>query len=94
VQQLTVKAMDTMRFDPATLNARAGQPIQLTLENTGQIVHDFHITEDTSQSVTARAEPGQKATTTFHVVSAGTYTFVCSEPGHEQAGMKGTLIVQ
>ncbi len=93
-QQLTLKAMDTMRFDPATLNARAGQPIQVMLENTGQIVHDFHITEGASQPVTAKAQPGQTASATFNVAIAGTYTFVCSEPGHEQARMRGTLNVQ
>jgi plastocyanin len=93
-QQLAVKAMDTMRFDPATLNARAGQPIHLILENTGQIVHDFHITEGVSQPVTAKAQAGQTATATFSVARPGTYMFVCSEPGHEQAGMKGTLVVQ
>jgi len=93
-QQQTVKAMDSMRFEPATLNARAGQPIQVTLDNTGQIVHDFEITEGVSAPVTATAQPGQKATATFTVARPGTYTFVCSQPGHEQAGMKGTLTVQ
>jgi uncharacterized cupredoxin-like copper-binding protein len=24
----------------------------------------------------------------------GTYTFFCSVPGHEQGGMKGTLVVK
>ena len=28
------------------------------------------------------------------VLAPGTYTFYCSVPGHEQAGMKGTLIVR
>src|ERR1051326_9051818 len=48
-QQLTLKAMDTMKFDPPTLSARAGQPIQLTLDNTGQLVHDFSITDGVPQ---------------------------------------------
>ena len=44
-QQFTVTALDTMRFDPPTLTAKAGQPIQVTLDNSGQLLHDFSITE-------------------------------------------------
>lgn len=93
-QQLTVKAMDTMKFDPPTLSAKAGQPIQVTLDNTGQLVHDFSVTEGVSQPVKALAEPGQKAVTTFTIDKPGAYTYFCSQPGHEQAGMKGTLTIQ
>jgi plastocyanin len=94
-QQLTVKSMDTMKFDPATLTARVGQPIQLTLDNSaGQIVHDFDITDGVSQPVKISAQPGQKATGTFTVDKPGTYTYFCAEPGHQQAGMQGTLTVQ
>jgi nitrite reductase (NO-forming) len=93
-QQLTVKAMDTMKFDPPTLSAKAGQPIQVTLDNTGQIDHDFSITEGVSQPVKNLAQPGQKAVTTFTIDKPGTYTYFCSQPGHEQAGMKGTLTIQ
>src|SRR5207244_9168348 len=53
-QQLTVQAMDTMKFDPPTLTAKAGQPIQVTLDNTGQLLHDFSITEGVSQPVKHR----------------------------------------
>jgi plastocyanin len=93
-RQLTVKAMDTMKFDPPTLSAKAGQPIQVTLDNTGQLVHDFSVTEGVSQPVKTIAQPGQKAVTTFTIDKPGTYTYFCSEPGHEQAGMKGTLTIQ
>jgi nitrite reductase (NO-forming) len=93
-QQLTVKAMDTMKFDPPTLSAKAGQPIQVTLDNTGALVHDFSITEGVSQPVKSVAQPGQKAVTTFTIDKPGTYTYFCSQPGHEQAGMKGTLTIQ
>jgi nitrite reductase (NO-forming) len=93
-QQLTVKAMDTMKFDPPTLSAKAGQPIQVTLDNTGALVHDFSITEGVSQPVKSVAQPGQKTVTTFTIDKPGTYTYFCSQPGHEQAGMKGTLTIQ
>ena len=93
-QQLTVQAMDTMKFDPPTLTAKAGQPIQVTLDNTGQLLHDFSITEGVSQPVKTIALPGQKAVATFTIDKPGTYTYFCSQPGHEQAGMKGTLTIQ
>jgi plastocyanin len=93
-QQLTVKALDSMKFDPPTLTAKAGQPIQVTLDNTGQTLHDFSIAEGVSQPVKDTAQPGQKAVTTFTIDKPGTYTYFCSQPGHEQAGMKGTLTIQ
>jgi nitrite reductase (NO-forming) len=93
-QPLTVTAMDTMRFDPSTLTARAGQPIQVTLKNSGQLAHDFDITDGVAQPVKITAQAGQTATATFTIDKPGTYTFFCSQPGHEQAGMKGTLTVQ
>jgi nitrite reductase (NO-forming) len=93
-QQLSVKGMDTMKFDPPTLSAKAGQPIQVTLDNTGALVHDFSITEGVAQPVKSIAQPGQKAVATFTIDKPGTYTYFCSQPGHEQAGMKGTLTIQ
>src|SRR5579864_7546077 len=94
-QQLTVKSMDTMKFDPATLTAKAGQPIQLTLDNSGgQLAHDFYITDNVPQPVQLTAQPGQKASTTFTISQPGTYTFYCNQPGHRQAGMQGTLTIQ
>jgi plastocyanin len=94
-QQLTVKSEDTMKFEPASLTAKPGQPIQLTLDNSdGKIVHEFDITEGVAAPVKITAQPGQKASSTFTIEKAGTYPYFCGEPGHEQAGMKGTLTVQ
>jgi uncharacterized cupredoxin-like copper-binding protein len=92
-QQFTVKALDTMKFDPPSLTARAGQPIQVTLDNGGQIAHDFAMTDGVAQPVSITAQPGQTATATFTIAKPGTYTYVCNQPGHEQAGMKGTLTI-
>jgi uncharacterized cupredoxin-like copper-binding protein len=92
-QHFTVKALDTMKFDPPSLTARAGQPIQVTLDNGGQIVHDFAMTDGVAQPVSIIAQPGQTAVVTFTIAAPGTYTYVCKQPGHEQAGMKGTLTI-
>ena len=37
--------------------------------------------------------PGGKETISFTAPAAGTYTFLCTYPGHYAAGMKGTLTV-
>jgi plastocyanin len=86
--------MDTMKFDPATLTAKAGQPIQVTLDNRGQLVHDFDISDGPAQPVKISAQPSQTASATFTIDKPGTYTYFCGQPGHQEAGMKGTLTVQ
>ena len=84
-QQLTVKAMDTMKFDPPTLSAKAGQPIQVTLDNTGQLVHDFSVTEGVSQPVKTIAQPGQKAVTTF-TIDETRHVYLFLQPAGSQRG--------
>jgi azurin len=44
---------------------------------------------------TKLAGPGETVDVTFKApAKAGTYTFMCTFPGHFAAGMKGTLVVQ
>ncbi len=94
-QQMTVKSLDTMAFDPTTLSAKVGQPIQLTLDNSSaKLQHDFDMTDGVAQPVKLTAQPGQTATVTFTIDKPGSYTFFCAQPGHEGAGMKGTITVQ
>lgn len=40
------------------------------------------------------AAGGQSASGTFTIDRPGTYTFICSQPGHEAGGMKGTITAQ
>ena len=90
-QALTVKSSDTMRFDPATLNIRANTPVTLTLDNSGAaLVHDFVLD---SPQVKVEAQPNGRATGTFTVTAPGSLQFYCSQPGHREAGMVGSLLV-
>jgi azurin len=73
--------------DPAKF-ANAGAPHRAT---------DFVPPEMKDQVIakTAFVGPGETAEVTFTVpLKAGVYPFVCTFPGHFQAGMKGTLIVK
>src|SRR5581483_4021826 len=92
-QNVTLGAAD-YQFTPSTFTAKAGQPIQLTLRNTATQVHDFTIDNVGGKQVQAIAQPTQSGSVTFTVPTAGTYTFYCSQPGHRELGMQGTLTVQ
>ena len=93
-QSLTVKSADTMRFDPATLTARANSPVSLTLDNGGAaLVHDFVIDNIGGTRVHIEAQPNGRASGQFTPTAAGSYQFYCAQPGHKEAGMLGTLTV-
>jgi nitrite reductase (NO-forming) len=90
-RQVTVDVGNSMSFAPSAIDVRAGQPVELTLRNEGLIPHDFSISEGLSQPVKIEAGGGSNASTTFTIDRPGTYTFICSVPGHEAAGMRGTI---
>lgn len=90
-QVVTLQAVDSMQFTPNAIVIQAGHPVQLTLKNDGQMVHDFTLSDGLTQPVKLVAQPGQSASTTFTIEHPGTYSFACSQPGHQIRGMKGTI---
>ncbi len=86
----TINATE-FKYDPNTITAKAGQTVNITLVNKGSVVHTF-VLKETNTTITAN--PGQSATGSFTAPAAGTYNFFCDQPGHQEAGMKGTLTVQ
>ena len=93
-QMVSVQATDSLKFEPSSITVKAGQPVELTLSNTGQMQHDWSLDQGAAQPVRMVANAGQSATGTFTIQRAGTYTFICSVPGHAAAGMKGTITAQ
>jgi nitrite reductase (NO-forming) len=93
-QQVTLTTGNAMSFDPSSITVRAGQPVQLTLRNEGQMVHDFTLADGVAQPVKVTAMAGQTASGTFTIDTPGTYSFDCSMPGHAGAGMRGTILAQ
>jgi uncharacterized cupredoxin-like copper-binding protein len=83
-QRITLTVANAMAFTPAAIRVHAGQPVELTLKNDGQMRHDFSLT----------AAGGQTASRTFTLDQPGTFTFECSQPGHASAGMHGTITAQ
>ena len=86
--------MTEYKFDPGALNATSGKVV-FFLVNAGQQSHDLVI-KDTSGNRVAHSDlvsAGDSFVFTVDNISAGTYTIICDQPGHEAAGMKGTLTV-
>lgn len=89
-REVRVEAGD-LWFAPDRIEIAAGEPVNITVTNTGRIFHDFVIAE---LGFALEVEAGETATGGLEVTEPGSYVFICSVPGHEAAGMRGTLIVR
>lgn len=80
-----------MRFGQTELHVQAGQEITLQLENYDMYAHSFDIDE---LNLHVQMPANSQTTTQFTAPEPGTYTIYCSLPGHREAGMIATLVVQ
>jgi uncharacterized cupredoxin-like copper-binding protein len=79
------------KFEPGTLRLPAGQPMAFLLDNRGALEHDILVP---ALGVHVHAQARQAALATVMFEKAGRYDFECTLPGHKEAGMKGTLVVE
>lgn len=88
--ELTLHALD-IKFDVTTLKVKVKQPVKLTDINQGSIDHAFAIAGLVDEQ---KVKPGQQVIVPFTPPKAGTFKYRCAMPGHEAAGMVGTLVVE
>jgi plastocyanin len=81
-----------LRFSKPTLEAPAGT-ITLVMENPSAIEHNIAVRGEGVDEQGEVVGQGEESTVTADL-EAGEYEFYCSVPGHEAAGMKGTLTVR
>jgi plastocyanin len=86
---VTIKLLD-IRFDPNEVTIPANTDVAVTLPNDGVAPHNFSIDE---LGIDVDVQPGDEAVVLINA-PAGEYKFYCNVPGHEAAGMVGTLTVQ
>jgi P-type Cu+ transporter len=80
------------RFTPADARVRAGSFVVVRYTNADPIFHDWMV--EGLANVDAAARPGQTQQIRFRIETPGTYRIVCTVPGHADAGMVGTLVVE
>ena len=88
--EMRILAQD-IKFDVKTLMVKVDQPVKLTYINQGSIDHAFKIEGIVNEY---KVKPGETHVFQFTPSKAGQFKFVCAMPGHEPAGMVGTLVVE
>jgi len=79
------------RFSPDTLRVNDGDTVRINFSNPDVVPHLIDLPAFNQHIALA---PGGEFTLEFVVDKVGSFPFVCSVPGHEEAGMVGSVIVE
>jgi plastocyanin/mono/diheme cytochrome c family protein len=82
-----------LKFEQTKVTSKPGA-VKIDFTNKSPVPHDVKI-QDSSGKLLGGTNlvTGGSATAAVNL-TPGTYTFYCDVPGHEEAGMKGTLVVK
>jgi len=80
-----------LSFDQTELTASAGE-VTINLTNAAQIPHNVAVEGNGVDEVSETVTAGDTSLTL--TLEPGEYTFYCAVPGHREAGMEGTLVVE
>ena len=94
---VTVEMVD-IAFNPKEFTIPANTDVVVTLPNNGASQHNFAVDDHNNPNVknlgiSVDVGPGETKTVTINA-PAGDYYFYCNVPGHEAAGMFGTMHVK
>ena len=91
VQAFTIVG-DEYDLSPSTFTVSAGATVRITFENAGKNNHNFGF--DDLDIATSNIGSGESEVLEFTAPVAGSYTYSCSIPGHQESGMQGTMQVE
>ena len=86
--------MTEYKFDPSDISVAHGKVV-FFLVNSGSTQHDMAIRDSSNNrvAVSELVSPGDSSVFTVDDIAAGKYTIYCTQPGHLDLGMKGSLTV-
>lgn len=106
---IDISALDSLEFDPETLEVQSGETITFVVTNDGKNVHEFVLGDESYQQEHAsemaggedmetgtnqlEIEPGATKSLTWTFTQPGEVLYGCHEPGHYEGGMAGTTEV-
>jgi plastocyanin len=89
--QLAASPTD-LAFDKTSLTSKPGK-VTIDFDNPATLEHNVAIDQDGNELATsATISKGKTSVSTD--LAPGTYTFLCTVPGHAEAGMEGVLTVR
>jgi plastocyanin len=89
--QLAANATE-LKFDETELTSQSGK-VTIEFDNPSAIPHNVTIEKDGEEIAgTKTFAEGEESVSAE--LAPGTYTFLCTVPGHAEAGMEGTLTVK
>ena len=91
VPQAIALTTQNMAFGLNELHVKAGELVTVQLDNYDVFAHSFDIDE---WDVHVDMPGNDRAVATFVPTTPGQYSIYCRVPGHREAGMIGTLIVE
>jgi uncharacterized cupredoxin-like copper-binding protein len=100
-RDIALSMSDDLMFMPMAVQVRKDETIRFILTNNGTAVHEFQVgpaaqvAADKVDGVIVVEKDELDAGSTHEVVytfkGSGPFAFACHEPGHYEAGMKGTI---
>jgi plastocyanin len=81
-----------LKFDKTSLSVPSGK-VTIDFTNPSSLEHDVAI-EQRGKEIATSALIAKSKTSVSAELAPGTYTFLCTVPGHAEAGMEGTLVVK
>jgi plastocyanin len=81
----------SMKYSTKSLRAKAGV-VTIVMKNVSILPHNVAI-KGHGVKVKGKIVPKGATSTVSAKLKRGTYVFYCTVPGHEAAGMKGTLTI-
>ena len=95
-----VLATPVLRFLPGVVPVQAGETVTFEVTAMGPIVHEFMVgpAADVAANKDGTAEVAdigmmQTKALTYTFSGSGPFAFACHAPGHYEAGMTGTIVV-
>jgi plastocyanin len=81
-----------LAFDTKSLSSKPGK-VTIDFSNPSMLEHDVAIEQNGKQIAVSQLIASGKTSVSADL-APGTYTFLCTVPGHAEAGMEGTLTVK